>query len=95
VSGVHIDCSRISKHGEGLAKPKGIKVKEKTTKGASRPIGGFEKQPERRKKTWIILYRCSQRLSQRYKISSLFTIIFLIVLAFIYHFLGSFGESNS
>lgn len=48
--GLHIDCSRISKHGEGLAKPKGIKVKEKTTKGASRPIGGFEKATGKKKK---------------------------------------------
>ncbi|KAM0864479.1 hypothetical protein ACQ4PT_043894 [Festuca glaucescens] len=48
--GLNIDCSRISKHNEGLAKPKGIKVKEKTTKGSSRPVGGFEKATGKRKK---------------------------------------------
>jgi hypothetical protein len=50
VAGLHIDSSRISKHGEGLAKPEGIKVKEKTTKESSRPVGGFEKATEKKKK---------------------------------------------
>ena len=43
MAGLNIDSSRISKHNEGLVKPKGIKVKEKTTKGSRRPVGGFEK----------------------------------------------------
>jgi hypothetical protein len=65
VAGLHIDSSRILKHGEGLAKPKGVKVKEKTTKGSNRPVGGFEKATRKnKKKTWIILYKCNQRASQ-------------------------------
>uniref|UniRef100_A0ACD5YK45 Uncharacterized protein n=1 Tax=Avena sativa TaxID=4498 RepID=A0ACD5YK45_AVESA len=48
--GLNIDSSRISKHNEGLEKPKGIKVKEKTTKGSRRPVGGFEKATRKKKK---------------------------------------------
>ena len=47
---MNIASSRISKHGEGLAKPKGMKVKEKTVKGSKRPIGGFEKATSKKKK---------------------------------------------
>uniref|UniRef100_A0ACD5XZQ0 Uncharacterized protein n=1 Tax=Avena sativa TaxID=4498 RepID=A0ACD5XZQ0_AVESA len=48
--GLNIDSSRVSKHNEGLTKPKGIKVKEKTTKGSKRPVGGFEKAAGKKKK---------------------------------------------
>ena len=47
---MNIASSRISKHGEGLAKPKGMKVKEKTVKGSKRPVGGFEKATSKKKK---------------------------------------------
>jgi hypothetical protein len=50
LAGLNIDSSRISKHNEGLANPKGIKVKEKTTKGSRRPVGGFEKATTKKKK---------------------------------------------
>jgi zinc finger SWIM domain-containing protein 3 len=51
VAGLNIDSSRISKHNQGLAvKPKGIKVKEKTSKGSRRPVGGFEKATSKKKK---------------------------------------------
>jgi zinc finger SWIM domain-containing protein 3 len=43
VAGLKIDSSRISKHNQATGQPKGIKVKEKTTKGSRRPVGGFEK----------------------------------------------------
>ena len=49
MTGLNIDSSRISKHNQGLAKPKGIKVKEKTTKGSRRPVGGFEKATAKKK----------------------------------------------
>ena len=50
VTGLNIDSSRISKHNQGLSKPKGIKFKEKTTKGSIRPGGGFEKATSKKKK---------------------------------------------
>ena len=50
LAGTNIASSRISKHGEGLAKPKGMKVKEKTVKGSKRPVGGFEKATSKKKK---------------------------------------------
>jgi hypothetical protein len=50
VAGLNIDSSRISKHNQGIANPKGIKVKEKTTKGPRRPVGGFEKATSKKKK---------------------------------------------
>ena len=50
MAGLNIDSSRISKHNQGLAKPKGIKFKEKTTKGSIRPVGGFEKATSKKKK---------------------------------------------
>ena len=50
VAGVNIPCSRISKHNDGLAKPKGMKVKEKTIKGSKRPVGGFEKATSKKKR---------------------------------------------
>jgi hypothetical protein len=50
VAALNIDSSRISKHNQGLVKPKGIKVKEKTTKGSRRPVGGFEKGTSKKKK---------------------------------------------
>jgi hypothetical protein len=46
-----IDPSRISRHNEGLVKPIGIKVKEKSVRGSSRPVGGFEKATKKKKKT--------------------------------------------
>ncbi|XP_073353389.1 protein FAR1-RELATED SEQUENCE 5-like [Aegilops tauschii subsp. strangulata] len=49
-AGVNIPCSRISKHNDGLAKPKGMKVKEKTIKGSKRPVGGFEKATSKKKR---------------------------------------------
>jgi hypothetical protein len=33
-----------------VAKPKGIKIKEKTTIGSKRPVGGFEKSTSKKKK---------------------------------------------
>jgi hypothetical protein len=50
VVGLEIDATRISKHNEGLAVPKGIKVKEKTVRGSRRPVGGFEKATTKKKK---------------------------------------------
>jgi hypothetical protein len=50
VAGLHIDSSRISKHNQGLSNPKGIKIKEKTTNGSTRPVGGFEKATSKKKK---------------------------------------------
>lgn len=50
VAGPLIDSSRVSKHNEGLAKPRGIKEKEKTTRGSARPIGGLEKAITKKKK---------------------------------------------
>jgi hypothetical protein len=48
--GLEIDATRISKHNEGLAVLKGIKVKEKTVRGSRRPVGGFEKATTKKKK---------------------------------------------
>lgn len=45
-----IDSSRVSKHNEGLAKPRGMKEKEKTARGSARPIGGLEKAITKKKK---------------------------------------------
>jgi zinc finger SWIM domain-containing protein 3 len=50
VAGLNIDPSRISKHNQGLGNPKGIKVKEKSTNGSTRPVGGFEKATSKKKK---------------------------------------------
>jgi hypothetical protein len=33
----------------GIAKPRGIKVKEKTVQGSKRPVGGLEKAKPKRK----------------------------------------------
>ena len=38
-----MNSSTSSKQNEGLPKPKGVKLKEKTIQGASRPVGGLEK----------------------------------------------------
>ncbi|XBJ03944.1 hypothetical protein VPH35_022981 [Triticum aestivum] len=45
-----IDSSRVSKHNEGLANPRGMKEKEKTARGSARPIGGLEKAITKKKK---------------------------------------------
>ena len=50
VAGTNIDSSRVSKHNEGLERPKGMKVKEKTARGSARPIGGLEKAKTKKKK---------------------------------------------
>jgi zinc finger SWIM domain-containing protein 3 len=50
VAGLKIDSSRISKHNQATGQTKGIKVKEKTTKGSRRPVGGFEKATSKKKK---------------------------------------------
>jgi hypothetical protein len=46
-----INAIGISKHNKGLAKPIGIKVKEKTVRGSRRPVSCFEKEIKRKKKS--------------------------------------------
>ncbi|KAF6985612.1 hypothetical protein CFC21_003452 [Triticum aestivum] len=46
----NINSSTSSKQNKGLTKPKGIKLKEKTIQGASRPTGGLEKAKSKRKR---------------------------------------------
>jgi len=50
VAGTNIDSSRVSKHNEGLCRPRGMKVKEKTVRGSARPVGGLEKAKTTKKK---------------------------------------------
>lgn len=50
VAGLNIDSSRVSKHNEGLERPRGMKVKEKTVRGSARPVGGLEKAKTKKKK---------------------------------------------
>jgi hypothetical protein len=77
VTGLEIDASRISKHNEGLAKPKGIKVKEKSVRGSRRPISGFEKATSKRKKntnatvqlppqSTSTVYKCLNQISHKF-----------------------------
>lgn len=49
--GTNISSNRILKHNEGLPKPRGIKVKEKTVRGSRRPISGFEEAMPKKKKS--------------------------------------------
>ena len=37
-----MNSSTSSKQNEGIAKPKGVKLKDKTIQGASRPVGGLD-----------------------------------------------------
>uniref|UniRef100_A0A8R7TGP5 Protein FAR1-RELATED SEQUENCE n=1 Tax=Triticum urartu TaxID=4572 RepID=A0A8R7TGP5_TRIUA len=48
--GPNIDSSRVSKHNEGLCRPRGMKVKEKTVRGSARPVGALEKAKTNKKK---------------------------------------------
>ena len=50
VAGPNIDSSRVSKHNEGLCRPRGMKVKEKTVRGSARLVGGLEKAKKRKEK---------------------------------------------
>jgi hypothetical protein len=68
--GLDINATRISKRNKGLAKPIGIKVKEKTVQGSRRPVSCFEKETKRKKKS-TYEYNNSLKAPQQYKTVSL------------------------
>ena len=50
VASPNIDSSRVSKHNEGLCRPRGMKVKEKTVRGSAKSVGALEKAKTNKKK---------------------------------------------